>query len=41
MALMAAGQREASNLLLHAGPLVLITLAAALFAWTGEKAQAR
>lgn len=41
MALMAAGQREAANLWLHAGPLALITLAAALFAWTGERAQAR
>lgn len=41
MALMAAGQREVANLWLHAGPLALITLAAALFAWTGEKAQAR
>jgi ABC-2 type transport system permease protein len=41
MALMAAGQREAAHLWLHAGPLALITLAAALFAWTGEKAQAR
>ena len=41
IALMAAGQREAANLWLHAAPLALITLAAALFAWTGEKAQAR
>ena len=41
MALMAAGQREAANLWLHAGPLALITLAAALFAWTGERQQAR
>lgn len=39
IALMAADQREAANLWLHAGPLALITLAAALFAWTGEKAQ--
>lgn len=41
MALMAVGHREAANLWLHAGPLTLITLAAALFAWTGEKAQVR
>jgi ABC-2 type transport system permease protein len=41
IALMAAGQRDAANLWLHAGPLVLITLAAALFAWTGEHQQAR
>ncbi len=41
MALMAAGQREAANLWLHAGPLALITIAAAVFAWTGERAQAR
>lgn len=41
IALMAAGQREAANLWLHAGPLALITLAAALFAWTGERQQAR
>jgi ABC-2 type transport system permease protein len=41
MALMAAGQREAAHLWLHAAPLALITLAAALFAWIGEKAQAR
>lgn len=41
MALMAAGQREAANLWLHAGPLALVTLAAALFALTGERQQAR
>ena len=41
MALMAAGQREAANLWLHAGPLALTTLAAALFAWTGERRQAK
>jgi len=40
IALMAAGQRDAAYLWLHAGPLVLITLAAALFAWTGERQQA-
>jgi ABC-2 type transport system permease protein len=32
MALMATGQREATSLWLNAGPLALITLAAALFA---------
>lgn len=41
IALMAVGQREGGNLWLHAGPLALITLAAALFAWTGERQQAR
>lgn len=41
IALMATGQREAANLWLHAGPLALITLAAALFAWTGERQQAK
>ena len=41
IALMAAGQREAANLWLHAWPLTLITLAAALFAWTGERKQAK
>lgn len=40
IALMAVGQREAASLWLHAGPLVLITLACALFAWTGERQQA-
>jgi ABC-2 type transport system permease protein len=41
IALMAAGQRNDSFLLLHAGPLLLITLAAAIFAWTGERQQSR
>jgi ABC-2 type transport system permease protein len=41
IALMAAGQREAANMWLHAAPLALITIAAALFAWTGERQQAR
>ena len=36
LALMAAGQSDAANLWLHAGPLALITLAAAIFAWTGQ-----
>lgn len=40
IALMAAGLGDAANLWLHAGPLVLITLAAGLFAWTGERRQA-
>ena len=41
IALMAAGQRDGGLLLLHAGPLLLITLAAAVFAWTGERQQSR
>lgn len=41
IALMTVGQREAANLWLHAGPLALTTIAAALFAWTGERQQAR
>ncbi|MBL4897376.1 MAG: ABC transporter permease [Erythrobacter sp.] len=41
IALMAAGQRNDSFLLLHAGPLLLITLAAAIYAWTGERQQSR
>lgn len=36
LALMAVGQSDAANLWLHAGPLALITLAAAIFAWTGQ-----
>lgn len=40
IALMAVGKSDAANLWLHAGPLALITLAAALFAWTGERQQA-
>ncbi|MBC7769633.1 MAG: ABC transporter permease [Phycisphaerales bacterium] len=36
LALMAAGQSDAANFWLHAGPLALITLAAAIFAWTGQ-----
>lgn len=40
IALMATGQADGANLWLHAGPLVLITLAAGLFAWTGERQQA-
>lgn len=41
IAMMAVGQSDSANLWLHAGPLALITLAAALFAWTGERQQAR
>jgi ABC-2 type transport system permease protein len=36
LALMAAGQSDPGNLWLHSGPLALITLAAAIFAWTGQ-----
>ena len=36
LALMAVGQSDASNLWLHAGPLASITLAAAIFAWSGQ-----
>lgn len=36
IALMAVGRSDAANLWLHAGPLSLITLAAAIFAWTGQ-----
>lgn len=40
IALMAVGQANAANLWLHAGLLALITFAAGLFAWTGERQQA-
>lgn len=40
LALMAAGQSDPENLGLHAGPLTLITLAAAIFAWTGQRRHA-
>lgn len=36
MALMVVGRSDAANLWLHAGPLALITIAAAIFAWTGQ-----
>jgi len=36
LALMAAGQSDAAHLWLHAVPLVLLTCAAAVFAWTGQ-----
>ena len=41
IALMAVGQSDDATVWLHIGPLALITLAAALFAWTGERQQAR
>ena len=41
IAMMAVGQSDSANLWLHAGPLALITLAAGLFAWTGERQQSR
>lgn len=40
LALMAVGQSDSANLWLHAGPLALITLAAAIFAWTGQQRHA-
>lgn len=40
IALMAAGQGDWDHLWLHAGPLLLITAAAGVFAWTGERQQA-
>lgn len=40
IALMAAGQGNWAHLWLHVGPLLLITVAAGLFAWTGERQQA-
>ncbi len=36
MALMVAGRADPANLWLHVGPLALITVAAAIFAWTGQ-----
>ena len=39
IALMAVGQRDPQMLWLHTGPLALITLAAGMFAWTGERRQ--
>lgn len=41
IALMAAGEGNPALLWLHAGPLLLITLAACIFAWTGERQQSR
>jgi ABC-2 type transport system permease protein len=40
LALMAAGQRPDAQVWLHAGPLALFTVAAALFAWTGQGKEA-
>ncbi|QHL91826.1 ABC transporter permease [Sphingomonas changnyeongensis] len=40
IALMATGRGDGAQLWLHAGPLLLITAAAGLFAWTGERGQA-
>jgi len=40
IALMAAGKSDPSNLWLHAIPLALITVSAAIFAWTGQSRQA-
>lgn len=37
LALIAVGQRDGAGLWLHAGPLALLTAAAALFAWTGQQ----
>jgi ABC-2 type transport system permease protein len=36
MALMVVGRSDAANAWLHVGPLALITIAAAIFAWTGQ-----
>lgn len=41
LALLAAGQSNGTLLWLHVGPLLLITLAAGIFAWTGERQQAK
>lgn len=40
LALMAVHLSDSANLLLHAGPLGLITAAAAIFAWTGQQRHA-
>ncbi len=36
LALMVVGRSDAANMWLHIGPLTLITIAAAIFAWTGQ-----
>jgi ABC-2 type transport system permease protein len=41
IALMAAGRADPAYLWLHASPLLCITLAAGIFAWTGERQQSR
>jgi ABC-2 type transport system permease protein len=40
LALMAVDRSDSANLWLHAGPLALITGAAAVFAWTGQQRHA-
>jgi ABC-2 type transport system permease protein len=40
MALMIVGRSDSSNLWLHVGPLALITLGSAIFAWTGQQRHA-
>ena len=37
LALMVVGRSDAANMWLHIGPLALITIAAAIFAWTGQQ----
>lgn len=37
LALMVVGRSDAANMWLHLGPLALITIAAAIFAWTGQQ----
>lgn len=37
LALMVVGRSDAANMWLHIGPLALITVAAAIFAWTGQQ----
>lgn len=41
IALLAAGRGDPAHLPLHAAPLLLLTLAAGIFAWTGERQQSR
>jgi ABC-2 type transport system permease protein len=40
LALMAVGRSEIAYFWLHAGPLALLSLAAAVFAWTGQQRHA-
>lgn len=40
LALMVVGRSDVANLWLHAGPLALLTFAAAVFAWTGQQRHA-
>lgn len=37
LALMVVGRSDAANMWLHIGPLALITIAATIFAWTGQQ----